>query len=201
MWSTVQIQTVAIVAQTLVFALQTVVLSKTLSAVKKQATAANAQANAAENQANVSIQQVYANMAQADEALRPLLSLENTDGRLQQNDGSMMTLRNNGLGPALRIRAFLEEKAYVERQFERYDIPLLIDFLGKGNSTEFWLPVSPAQNLVIEYESTMRSIYETRYAFGEDGDYHQTTFLKKRPYDDLATIPFKSYFSDSPTRS
>jgi hypothetical protein len=196
MWnlSATQIQAIAIVAQTLVFGLQTVVLIKTLSVVRKQATAADAQAVAAGNQANMAIKQVYANLAQADQSVRPLLTLEPINPRYREDDVLELCVRNDGLGPAFQIRAFLEEKVVDGKTFDRKLIQLFIGFLGVGKSTQLSVAARRLvfQDLVIEYHSAMRSTFATRYTFGDDGEYHLSEQLKEQPYATLADEQFRS---------
>jgi hypothetical protein len=189
------IQTWAIVVQTAVFFSQTVVLGKTLATVAEQTSAAKAQKEAAENQANMAIKQLYANIAQADNAVRPLV---NISGGLPDATHMMyFKIQNDGLGPALNIRAYLDERAFVEKTLPRIPVPLPISFLGVGQEAQLTVREQKLalQNLVIEYASTMNSTYETRYAFGDDGEYHQTERLREQPYEALADEQFRSLFS------
>jgi hypothetical protein len=192
------IQTWAIVLQTGVFALQTGVLIKTLSAVRKQATASNAEAAAATNQANMTIKQLYASIAQADFAARPLLSLvwqEKPYGHFMD-----VEVRNDGLGPAFNIAVFFEENVIDEQTFSRIAIPLSIEFLGVGKTTTFSVSLKKLafQNLVVEYHSALNSTFETRLAFATDGEHHyQTERLREQSYAALADEEFRSLFSSN----
>jgi hypothetical protein len=197
-WSTAEVQTLVMFAQTFVFTLQTVVLIITLLAVRKQATAADAQANAAENQANMAIQQTFANVAQADQAMRPLITLEPMNPRYAEEEVLDLRLRNDGLGPAFEIHAFLEERTIDRRTFPLVNLLLFEDSLGtdKAMTTSFTASKLVFQNLVVEYRSSMRALYETRFIFGEnDGMYYQSTRLKEQPYAALADERFKSMFT------
>jgi hypothetical protein len=203
-WSTTEVQTIAIVIQTMVFGLQTVVLAETLSTVKKQAIAADAQAHASENQADMAIQQTYANIAQADLTMRPLITLEPTNPRHAQEEILDLRLRNDGLGPAFEVRAFLEERTIESRMFARVDLLLFEDSLGtnRETTTSFTASKLVFQNLVVEYRSSMRSLYETRFVFGEnDGMYYQSTRLKEQPYATLADERFQSLFTTPAPRT
>ena len=164
-WSTATVQTVIFSIQTIVFTLQTVVLTKTLSTVKKQAIAADAQANASENQADMAIQQTYANIAKADQTMRPLITLEPNEPLPGQErilddfngqrklDQLALRLRNDGLGPAFEIRAFLEERTVDAHTFARVDLLLTEDSLGtdKEMTTSLVRSELVFQNLVVEY--------------------------------------------------
>ena len=196
-WSTATVQTVIFGVQTIVFTLQTVVLTKTLSTVRKQAIAADAQAHASENQADMAIQQTYANIAQADQTMRPLITLEQTNAYPGQEQILDLRLRNDGLGPAFEIRAFREERTVDARTFPRVDLLLAEDSLGtdKEMTTALLRSELVFQNLVVEYRSSMRSLYETRFVFGENGLYYQSTRLKEQPYAALADERFRSLFA------
>jgi hypothetical protein len=197
------IQTVAIVAQTLVFGLQTGVLIQTLSAVKKQAAASDAQAIAAHNQAEMAVKQMYANIAQADQTVRPLISVRElargSDSNLE------LLLNNDGLGPAFQINAFFEEKVFEDGRLAapRRNFTLLATSLGVGGETKLVASerILAVQDLVIEYESAMHSMYETRYVSSSDYHNHQSQGLKRQPYASLVDVRFRSLLNGDASSS
>jgi hypothetical protein len=148
----------------------------------------------------MTVQQLYANMAQADNAMRPLVTVEVI--KIERETGLLhLRLRNDGLGPAFGMSCRFDEASFPEKRLKARSLSIPTDHLGTEKETLLAIAERTLvlQNLVVEYTSAMNSRFETRFKFPTDvgSEYMQTVRLIEQPYAELASTVFKSYFTPS----